>query len=150
MGDAVAIGRLAAEAFEWFETATRPNGEDYVRRSDGAPEWVADLVYAAHGGDSAYLLPDDYRYAFIRDALEALADADGYMDAAAEGLPETVYTSELLAWVGSSARRIAISDAVAEDLGIRGIFNTLQSGERAERLEVLTLVHSFLWERSEG
>lgn len=72
------VQELAREAAGYFETAAREDGGRYVRLRDaneaatGAPDWLRDLVYAAHAG----MLPDDWRYACIQGALSAIAETD--------------------------------------------------------------------------
>lgn len=157
------IQELAREAGRWFETARRAtgdtetgpreDGDPYVRTRDGAPEWVGELVRDAHGRDrdgAPSMLPDDWRYACVRAALEALEDtndpydlahefADGYVD---------VYTGALLEWVGSHGSRVGYCDEAAEELGTdddgRGIVQRLQLGQFAEALEVFESVRGSL------
>ena len=82
------IQKTAADAASYFETALRADGANiagdsntvYVRLKDGAPEWVTDLVHDAHGD----MLPDDWRYSVIQDALETIADSDDPEDASGE------------------------------------------------------------------
>jgi hypothetical protein len=126
----------AREALDCFETAGRPDGGSFVRLREGRPEWVADLVHEAHGS----MLPDDWRYACIRAALEAVAEgvdghefADGYADD---------YSSDLAAWLGSHAVRPGYVDEAVEDLGaeFQGVAQVIQLGQRAEAREVFAAV----------
>ena len=105
------IQTLAAEAGACFETATRSrvvggSGEleedRYVRVKDGSPEWVTELVHAAHDD----MLPDDWRYEKIADALEYIAEVDD-PDDSGEFADQAVdiYTGARLAWLASHLSR---------------------------------------------
>ena len=63
------IESLAREAYDCFETAKREDDSSYIRLKDERPAWVYNLVYVAHNG----MLPDDWRYQAIHDALEHIA-----------------------------------------------------------------------------
>src|ERR1700675_250302 len=104
----------AREVAAAFETARRVEDDPestYVRRKDDAAEWTRDLVYAAH----ADFGPDDWRYACIWSAAEAVAEyeteddaqdgrgefADGYVD---------VYNAARLEWLASNLNRAGYCD----------------------------------------
>jgi hypothetical protein len=149
-GDEVSVQSLAAEAYACFEvarratgdTATGPreDGERYWRCKDGTPDWVRDLVHAAHGGMS----PDDWRYAAIGTALESLADgmdpeeghdfADGYVD---------VYNHERLNWLASHSYRPGYVDDACEQFGTADgarIMDRIGLGQYFEACEVFSSV----------
>ena len=138
MIETTTIETLASEAVKWFETAERKDGETYWRRKDGAPEWVAEMVHEAHGS----MMPDDWRYDFIVQALCAL-EADGE-DATLEA---DVYNHELQDWFGSHSDRVAFTDQALED-GMAGtesgIMAIVSMGQYLEKEEVLGLVREFL------
>lgn len=54
--------KLGPGTGSWFEWATRPDGERFVRLMDGAPEELSDAVRDAHGE----LLPNDSVYELCR------------------------------------------------------------------------------------
>jgi hypothetical protein len=69
----------AAEAAAWLEPALRDENDpesSFIRLRDGAPEWVRDLVHAAHGE----FLPDDWRYDKIQEALLFIAENEDAED----------------------------------------------------------------------
>ena len=136
---ATAMQDKASEAVSYFKPHQNPDRDTYTLVSD-APAWVSDLVREAHGD----LLPDDYRYRFIADALYALADADDPDDIDPE--PD-VYNTDLLAWASSSATRFAgyCEDALA-DWGTEagGFTQLIAIAQVEERREVLDLVREFL------
>lgn len=116
-----------------------PTRNTYTLTSD-APNWVSDLVREAHGN----MLPDDFRFRFIADALYALADTEDPDDIEPE--PD-VYSTDLLAWAGSNANRWAgyCDDALWELGKEAGGFTQLAAyGQLLEREEVLGLVRQFL------
>jgi len=95
---------LAEEMLRAIETATRQcNGESFLRLKEDAPAWMTAVCRFAH--DDANLLPDDWRYVFIEDAVIALAD---YKEAeeARDSLEPDVYTRCLTAWLHSSNFRV--------------------------------------------
>jgi hypothetical protein len=155
--DEVSVQSLAAEAYACFEqarratgdTATGPreDGERYWRTKDGTPDWVRDLVHAAHGG----MLPDDWRYATIAHALESLARgtdpddsgefADGYVD---------VYNHDRLTWLASYGYRQGyVDDACAQfgTLADASIMDRIGLGQYLEASEVFSSVVSSLEDR---
>lgn len=153
MIDTVSIQDRAKEAASWFETAQRAavkdgqaTGELYVRVKDGAPEWVTELVRAAHYGvPDMLMLPDDFRYQVIREAVDALAeDEDTDEHDFADGVD--VYTSDLTAWLGSHSLRPGYCDEWKDDHGANedGIVSLIQGGQYMERREVFGLVRQAL------
>lgn len=143
------IETYASEAYAAFTVGTRPDGETYVRLVDDAPEWVRALVYRAHGD----MLPDDWRYAAIQDALEALADGADPDDAAeyADGQVD-VYTSARVAWLASHPRRIDYTDEALNDYGDDyrgGILGALALGQYHEAMQVWALVCDALHEHAD-
>lgn len=153
------VQELAREARGWFETARRAtgdtatgpreDGEEYVRTKDGRPEWVQELCYEAHGD----MLPDDWRYARIADALEAIADADD-VDAAGDEYADQavdVYTGSRLAWLASHLSRPGYCDEAADELSevSGGIIDLVGLGQYQEAREIFGLVLHQLEERLE-
>jgi hypothetical protein len=145
------LDSLASEGYRWFEQATRPNGgESYTRLKDGHPDWLKELVYAAHGNGE--FLPDDWRYEVIQDALERLSDAEGEdLDDLAHEFADDVdvYTGELNAWLSSDLRRQGYCDAAAEDglvAADASLVQRIMAGQYTERLEVFAAVREALEE----
>lgn len=114
------IAAVAQDALGSFELAQREDGSSYVRLRDanadasGAPDWVRDMVYAAHGS----YLPDDWKYETICAAVEWIAAgndpddigefADGRVDA---------YYSDALAWLASTGYRARYCDLADDEFG---------------------------------
>ena len=108
MSTADNIQRIATLASEAMETATRPSGEEFRKFKEGSPEWMTDIARAAH--DDSGILPDDYRYRFMEETLDQIAEWGDFanVDEIREALDEIeadVYTSDLTAWLGSMASR---------------------------------------------
>lgn len=131
---------LAGEALCYFEHRKRRDGTKYWAVEDGAPEWVRKLAFAAH--DEGETLPEDFRYLFIVEALEAIAENPEEPERVLE--PD-VYISELLNWLNAyPSYRINIVDAAVSEFGWDGLFEALQAGQLREKEEVLGLVRAFL------
>lgn len=152
------LAQLAGDAYGYFETAHRDDGESYTRTRDDAPEWVREIVYAAHGGGD--FLPDDYRYEWTQEALEAIHDAGSDdPDEIRDDMPHEfadsvdVYNVALLKWLASNFRRPGYCDDAAEE-GLIGPDDTLMKritvGQYMERQETFSLVVDALIERAEA
>ena len=151
------IRTLAREALDYHVAATREgSGERFDKFRYGSPDWTRDLaLYAHEGGD---ILPDDWRYACMFSALEAIADADAGSDVSdvghdfADGYVD-VYTSALTDWLASSVRRVGYVDGACEEFGAPsdgGEDRCSALGQYAEAVEVFASVVAFLAERADG
>ena len=141
------IQKLAKEALDCFEVRTRDNGTTYYSRKDGSPEWVQDLVFDAHSD----MMPDDYRYVFIHDALGIIMDCEDE-DCYPEDLDNSVdiYTSDLTSWLGSRNDRYSYVDRAIEEYGpFDSVISSISDGQSKEREEVFYLVLEFLKEMVE-
>jgi hypothetical protein len=128
------IQEKASEFEKLFSVLERENGDKYyVCKED---EELKHLVMMAHGE----MMPDDYRYQFIHEALEAIA-ADGEN---AEVEPD-IYTNELTAWLHSRNSRVEyLTDALSQ--GERDGFSALSTAQYLEKREVLDSVLTSLTE----
>ena len=135
------VQKLATEAYGYLDTKT---DRGVWAMKDGTPEWVRDLIYEAHGG----MMPDDFKFRFVAEALSALADSED-TDEAREGLEPDVYHGRLLEWVGTNLNRAGYVDEVIEEGGVSDFFSLLQAGQARELDEVFTLVLSALETRAE-
>lgn len=131
------VKELAKEALSHFEMRERSSGEKYISVKADAPPWVSHLVRYAHDG----MLPDDWRYEFVMDSLNALCDGD--FDGVS--LIPSDYTYQLANWLASDGYRISYCDDAIYD-GITTAFSMLQSGQLLEIKEVHGLVRQFLEE----
>lgn len=132
-----ALHEIASEAAQWFTTVKR--GEDTIDTlKDGRPSWVQDLVREAHGG----MMPDDWRYAAIRAAVEHVSDSGAeterdledadheYADAQVD-----VYTSDRLAWLASNLNRPGYVDEAAAEFGTDADADTVDRIGRGQYME---------------
>jgi hypothetical protein len=132
---------VAETARKYFVNSKRTNSDEtYWHTKDDAPDWVNDMCQAAHDG----MLPDDYRYSFIVEALDAIIDAEGDTDSA--DLEADCYTADLTAWLASRVSRTEYVDQAVEEFGADsvGIVSQLMQGQYLEKREVLTSVISSL------
>jgi hypothetical protein len=151
MNSTTNIHQLAGIAYNAFERIER--GEDYITTlKDDAPEWVRDLVRAAHGD----MLPDDWRYDAIRSALwvhihnDESHDLDEMGTEWADGYGD-VYTGARLKWLASNLNRPAYCDEAREEGLSAGedIVELIGAGQYMEAREVWGLVVTALEERAE-
>lgn len=143
---------VAAEWLEKFETVTKGEGDQAYRiwvlkdhnKMKGP---VYEMVRAAHGD----MLPDDYKYEYIVDALERLAE--GYDDEGDE-IEADVYNSALLDWLGSHLERAGyVEDAVKEwgmDSKSFDLFTAIGFGQVFEKREVFFIVKAAIEKELEG
>ena len=139
------IEQLAQFAYAAIETATRPDGSTFLRfrERDDTPDWSHALAMAAH--DDGAILPDDSRYQYMHDALEAISEGDD--DPALE--PDYA-THDLTAWLHSSNSRVAYVEEAIQNMGASDQFaTTLMHAQQAERTEVYYRVLAFLEEMTE-
>jgi hypothetical protein len=144
------LAEIAQEAYGYFETRHRPDGEAFTATKDDAPEWVNELVHHAHGRD---FLPDDWRYRTIRNALGFIADNDAGEEEAHEFADQEIdiYTGDRLAWLSSNLNRAGYCDEAAMELGAvdLGIAERIGLGQYQEAGEVYALVCEALAEEAE-
>jgi hypothetical protein len=140
------IQELATEASRWFTRDKRNDGQEYVHLKDGRPDWLQDLCHEAHGD----MMPDDWRYEFIENAIDALAENDDPDDI---NLEADIYTHDLTTWLGSRADRFAYCEDAVKEYGLDtenfSMLDLLQQGQLMEKREVLDLVRAYLEQRAE-
>lgn len=135
---------LARQMSLAFESGTRPTGETFRRLKDGSPEWMTTVCRKAH--DDARLLPDDWRYAFIEGAVDALAEHED-RDEARSSLEPDIYTSELTGWLHSLNSRVYyVGEALSEYGSFRDGFQLLAAAQMIEKEEVFQQVVAALEE----
>lgn len=129
----------ATELRKYFEPAKRDNGTKYWKTTV-TTDWLTEFCRHAHGD----MLPDDYKYEFIVDALDALIEYDDPEQArqAMTDMTEDSYHG-LATWLGSSGERYGYCDeAVKEFGGAKDIAAMIQLGMSLERSEVFDAVAS--------
>lgn len=112
-----------------------------VTISDNVPPWVTDMCRQAHGD----MMPDDWRFEFIENALAAIENDD-------EDFPDIdslyPYTHDRLAWLSSRLDRYSYCDQAAKELGAAtgSIMNAIAQGMYFEMSEVKGLLEAYLSE----
>jgi hypothetical protein len=136
------VARLAAEANRFL---VRDCTRDILLPSDGAPQWFTDLCHHAH----ADMMPDDWRYEFIQDALNALEDGADEDRLELDALYP--YTADRLNWLASHLDRPGYCDEAAEDAGgpPDDILAFVAWGMDREMHEVFGIIHAKLEEIAE-
>lgn len=143
------LQELAKAVREEFSLNTRTDGTGYWTRDDkpgGYGDWITKLCFDAHGD----ILPDDFVYEFIVDALDVLSE-DEDTDDARDNLPEEWRTHKIIEWFASHGDRQARADEKLEELmpcGDRntGVMTILSWAMNEEQQEVFNSVLSSLQE----
>lgn len=128
-----------------FQDAKRDDGSDYIRSSTDSPDWVRELIYDCHDGE----LPNDARYALIRDAAVSISDQhfsdvddarDAISDLSVDLLP--VYTAEILHWFAGNTTRLEDCDTYLENTGasMDSAYALLSAGYQLAAENVLGLI----------
>jgi hypothetical protein len=136
------VQELAREANRYLR---RDAARDILLPADDAPDWFTELCHHAHGS----MMPDDWRYEFIQDALGAIADGADEDRIDLDGLYP--YTADRLDWLASHLDRPGYCDEAVRDLGAApaDVLAFVAMGMDAELREVFALVLSRLEEIAE-
>lgn len=132
----MSIENLAASYLQYFEARTRLDGSDFKTLTDDRPDELYQLIYDAHNG----MLPDDYKYDFIVEILQAIADTDDPEDIEIEA---SIYNHELLNWLASRIDRVEYIHQAVNDFGMPKEFDFMELvrwGQWQEKQEVLQSV----------
>jgi hypothetical protein len=131
---------LASQAAQMMVTDTRDDGSKFVKFNESRPQWMQDLAFSAH----ADMLPDDFRYQFISDALDLIADADEDTDLEelCYEIEADAYNSDLLKWLSSNLSRGGYCDEHLSESN--DIFHAIAWGQLEEKQEVYNQVLQFL------
>ncbi len=143
------IQQGAQFAYDCFETFTRDDPDETLYRlKDDRPEWVQELVYAAH--DNGDWFPDDHRYDLIHSALSAISDADDEdLDDLAYTFADNevdAYTARRFTWLASNLKRQGYVDEAQEEFGASAsdIATAVGLGQYFEAREVFGQVLDYL------
>ena len=140
----VTLQELANRVLARLETKTRDNGNDFISLSSGTAPWMKELARTAHAG----MLPDDFKYAFIQEALQAISEHDD-ADDALDSLEADVYNADLLAWLSSNLTRSSYVDEAVSNFGAASdTMQNIQMGQVEEKREVFNLVRTALEEQA--
>ncbi len=153
------VRKLAQWYYDRLHQDTRQNGDKFWKfcakvssdgkESDSLPkdeeERCRALAFAAH----KRMMPDDWKYEFIDEALSTITEASDLDDIDIEA---DVYTSDLTRWLGSHLERLGYCDEVVEEglcASDADMSTRLQMGQWQEKREVLGLVLQHLREEAE-
>lgn len=130
---------------------TREDGTSFVRKADNAPEWVADAIYAAHGG----MLPDDTKYSMVSEVADAIEEALSYDEDPDDARHERVdglvpvYNRDRVTWLASHLTRAGYVDEARREFGGDvDLFDQLGRGIYAEYDEIWGIVADAIAERA--
>lgn len=134
----------ATEVLRYF-TTTQRDGETINIKTDDAPGNVEDMVYTAHGD----MLPDDYRYAFIVESLNALEENEDTDEAQQQACEPDTYYHKLNSWFTSRIGRANYVDEAVSEFGLGSDVDThtrIGWGQYLEKSEVFYTVLTWLEE----
>lgn len=128
---------LASDMLAQFEQRTRHGEDAFWCLADGSPDWMKTLCHAAHGE----MMPDDWRNAFIVEALSALVEDDQDGDR----IEADCNTADLTGWMHSRTDRYSYCDQAEEvGYGFADTMTMLALGQLMEKREVFALVKASL------
>lgn len=144
------IEELATHALTFFQTKVRPAqgadpGDRYYTLTNRYPVWLYDLVHTAHEN----MLPDDYKWQYVSDTLDALSEGQDPEDGWTE-IEADVYNADLLKWLQSGGERTGFVDEAIREFGFNqesGIMGAIMMGQVQEKQQVWKAVVSGLQER---
>jgi hypothetical protein len=157
------IRKLAQWYYDRLHQDTRTNGDKYYKfctkvSTDGTgderlPEHEETacraLAFACHESGNN-MLPDDWKYEFLNEALGAIVDASDFDEIELEA---DIYNSDLLRWLSSHGERPGYCDAAVEE-GLTAepsdMMARIQMGQYMEKREVLGAVLAHLREEVEA
>lgn len=125
-----------------IQTKMREEGPEYVSTIEGRPDWLTEIIHTAHED----MLPDDWKYAFIEEAVNALANTQEPNDV---NLEPDIYNHKLLEWLSSNLTRPGYIDDAVQEFGMAEgkQFDAMQlvgQGQWKEKYDVLNLVREGL------
>lgn len=144
--DDITVASLAQEAYENLETRKRGEESITVVKDDG-PDWVKDLCHAAHED----MMPDDFVYDVVSDALEALSEDENTDETEWADNGTDIYTHDLNKWLSSNLKRAGYVDEAVREFGHseQGINGDIMAGQMVERAQIFRSVRESLENRLE-
>lgn len=132
------IQELAQMYSAMFVRKTLDNGDTYYCASDDTNENLMSIIHAAH--NDREMSPDDYRYEFTKDALDALSENEDIDDARQSAIDSDPYTSNLTKWLNSRNDRVYYLTEALEEFGCKDGFQALSTAQTLEKEEVFNAV----------
>lgn len=131
-------------ARSFFIQDTREESKtQFWKTKDNAPDWLTELCHDAHTDG---MLPDDYCYEYIVDALDLIIDHEGDQDEAASSVEADCYTRDLLNWLASDLRRLDVCDEAKSEYGVEDgdMVARISAGQLYERTQIFHSVWNSL------
>jgi len=118
-------------------TGTRADGTKFKRLVDNHPQWMQDVIHAAHGDR----MPNDQVYRMIDRIVSDLAeqDEDSDIDTLREALYEVepdVYTNDLTGWLHDRADNIYYLTEALEESEFKDGFQLLTYAQSKFIIEI--------------
>lgn len=132
------LARQASESLIWNE---RKEGGKYCYFKDGSPQWMKEMAFKCHNIDD--VMPNDYIYAFISEALDIITGSDNPDEAIFEIEPD-IYNNELLSWLSSNLSFSSWVDEEIEECGSKELFGLLQHAQARHKQAIASCVLSEL------
>jgi hypothetical protein len=143
------ISDLAEHALKFFETTQRPGAAAEERiwvTKKRHPIWIKAMLFKVH--EDGRWFPDDYKYEYTVDALNALYED---MNPDEPEIESDVYTSDLQTWLASHRERLGYVDEAVKEMGHseQGIEGDMMMGQWREKSDVFGIVVATLRDRLE-
>lgn len=129
-----------------FHVKTRDNGDTFYCGKDNVPHYISDLCRDAHDG----MMPDDYKYQYIVEALEYIDDNLDPLDDSLDDI-DCYYACEpdymnhdLLKWLSSHLDRMEYVDHVLSGMETHTLSTALMIAQIEERTEVMQAVINWI------
>ncbi len=140
-----AVRELAARYVDQFEPLERTENFSTYKRKDDADPKLQELCRVAHGD----MMPDDYVYNYIVDALSLIADSsiNELKDLDIE-IESNIYTFDLLKWLYSNLNRANYVNSYVKEFSIESkdfdLHEVIAGGQIEEKREIFNSVLSSL------
>jgi hypothetical protein len=134
------VQELATKYLMSFTAKKRENGDTFnCLKDEVEDESLVELIRDAHN----VMIPDDYKYEYILDALRIISDAEDYTDSHTE-IESDCNNYDLAKWLASNNVRYEYCDQYIEEMhDCRSMFELMQSAQYKEREEVFfSVMHS--------
>lgn len=140
------LASIAREVLEQFEWKQRENGSRYwVRTNHVSDDWIHDMCMTAH----CTMMPEDYKFEFIHDALTLVSEYEGDVEEARSGIESDMATHDLATWLASHNERLGYCDEAIREFRATTTLDILSYGQYQERAEVFDIVCEHLCDELE-
>lgn len=132
------VQEKAQQYLDCFECKEVEKEKRWFVKDDGDPK-VTEMVFESHDG----MMPDNYKYSFAVDSLQALIDYED-SDDALEGIEQDVYTHELLLWISSNNTRVEYLTQALEEFDMKDGLSAIGMAQWLEKQEVFFSVKNYI------